>query len=162
MPPVCPIYPQAAPARHSFGRNTCRLASPRPPAGKNPGIDDDSLRDRAGFTGTTRDVTAARHFVQTRLTVADLPPETIEVAALLVSELATNAVVHAPGPFSVSLTLDGEALTVEVNDTGAGDVAPVASDEVTGRGLVVLDTLTEDWGVRRHLEGKSVYFRLRT
>jgi anti-sigma regulatory factor (Ser/Thr protein kinase) len=100
--------------------------------------------------------------VQTRLTVADLPAETIEIAALLVSELASNAVVHAPGPFSVSLTVDDESLTVAVSDTGAGEIASGTGEDVAGRGLVVLDTLTEDWGVRHQLEGKSVYFRLRT
>jgi anti-sigma regulatory factor (Ser/Thr protein kinase) len=95
-----------------------------------------------------------------RLTLLNCPETTVRDAALLVSELATNAVRHAATPFSVGLSLEGGVVTVEVADTGGGEVARRETVDEGGRGLNLVERIAQDWGVRRRLEGKAVYFRL--
>jgi len=68
---------------------------------------------------------------------------------LIVSELATNAVVHAQSTFSVRLTLTAKALRVEVTDCGGGLPNPINPDPsgVGGRGLLLVAQLGVAWGV---------------
>jgi anti-sigma regulatory factor (Ser/Thr protein kinase) len=78
----------------------------------------------------------------------------LEDATLLVSELVTNAVRHAPRAGSpeieLRLKLDPERVRVVVSDPGAGFVAgprlPTAS-ESTGWGLYLVDRIADRWGV---------------
>lgn len=83
-----------------------------------------------------------------------------DVARLLVSELATNAVIHAHSPFRVSVHRDGPRTRVEVYDTGAGEpcVRPLDPAASNGRGLQLLGALAESWGIDRNCVGKSVWF----
>ncbi|WP_435245856.1 ATP-binding protein [Streptomyces sp. NRRL F-5630] len=90
--------------------------------------------------------------------------ELADSLVLVVSELVTNAVVHArcgAGP-QVALTLvRGEgAVRVEVRDSGRGGPAPrgaVAFTEESGRGLAVVDAMAADWGARDEVVGKTVW-----
>jgi len=76
---------------------------------------------------------------------------TLADVRLVVSELVTNAVRHAPGePISVSVDVDDEGVVHgEVEDHGAGAVRlrATAPGEPGGYGLRIVDTLTDDWGV---------------
>jgi anti-sigma regulatory factor (Ser/Thr protein kinase) len=79
---------------------------------------------------------------------------------LCVSEVVTNAVLHARSPQHMTVRLDGDRLLVEVVD---GDTTPpVRRDHdptaPTGRGLLILDRLTTRWGTRPTREGKTVWF----
>lgn len=79
---------------------------------------------------------------------------------LCVSEVVTNAVLHARTPKDMSVRADGDQLVIEVVD---GDpTLPVrrAHDLTapTGRGLRILDELTAEWGVRQVPDGKVVWF----
>jgi len=88
----------------------------------------------------------------------DLGPD----AALLVSELVTNAVVHAGGPIGVSAAYRGRTLRVEVHDTGAGGLSlryPSAHDEA-GRGFRLVTVLARRWAVDPAREGKTVWFEI--
>lgn len=87
----------------------------------------------------------------------------LESAVLLVSEMVTNAVRHGGPPIVVEVDCDEVSLQVRVRD--GSDVLPVArtpglSDE-SGRGMVLLDLLSADWGVEPEPDGKAVWFRLR-
>ncbi|MGI8617031.1 MAG: ATP-binding protein [Actinomycetota bacterium] len=83
-----------------------------------------------------------------------VPVKVLEDATLLVSELVTNAVRHAPqkGAPEVELRLerDPERVRVVVSDAGAGFVAaprlPTAS-ESSGWGLYLVDRIADRWGV---------------
>ena len=85
------------------------------------------------------------------------------IAILLTSELVTNAIRHETGE---TITLDiaccrGQ-LRVDVHDTSR--TLPVLvdapADAETGRGLMLVDTLSEKWGSYRTPAGKAVYFTL--
>jgi anti-sigma regulatory factor (Ser/Thr protein kinase) len=85
-----------------------------------------------------------------------------ETAALLVSELVTNAVLHARTPLHLSLRTTGGRIRVEVSDGDRErptlrDPEPVSPG---GRGLVLVDRLASAWGVEERPTGKVVWFEL--
>ena len=85
-----------------------------------------------------------------------------ETASLLASELATNALVHTGTDISVRLSLDREVLLVEVED-GSLELPrpiPITTDSERGRGLVVVQALSQKWGATRRAGGKVVWFEL--
>lgn len=95
----------------------------------------------------------------------DLHPETRATLRLLVTELVANGVSHADGG-EIHLALevvDGGLVHVEVEDHGAGfepgDVSFPDDDSTSGRGLALLDTLADRWGVIRN-GGNRVWFEL--
>jgi Histidine kinase-like ATPase domain len=107
-------------------------------------------------------VPEARRFVADCL--ADLPSETVDVARLLVSEVVTNAVLHAQTELSLTLDRGDKSINVKVAD--ANPLLPVlrthGTDAGTGRGLKVLDKMASRWGTDRTHEGKVVWFEIST
>lgn len=85
-----------------------------------------------------------------------------EAAELLVSEVVTNAVVHAGTSVDVSLALTDDGLRVEVGDGSPHVPLPrhYATTAGTGRGLVMLQSMVDDWGVTPKEDGKTVWFQL--
>lgn len=81
---------------------------------------------------------------------------------LLVSELVTNAVLHARSDLLLVVVSERGRLRVEVQD--ASPAAPVpraaAADAMTGRGMALVENLSAEWGVRRTSGGKGVWFTL--
>ncbi len=102
----------------------------------------------------------ARRFVERSL--SGVPYETREAAVLMTSELATNCVVHAGGEFTIDIEVGPTMIRVEISDLAPGD--PVAErpdpEEPRGRGLFIVERLSDDWGVERHGDGKTVWFDL--
>lgn len=89
-----------------------------------------------------------------------------ETAVLLVSELITNAVRHARDTHAIALDLEiGEArLRIEVQDADPRwphRRIPGRLDE-SGFGLVLVDALADQWGVRDTATGKAVWAELDT
>jgi anti-sigma regulatory factor (Ser/Thr protein kinase) len=84
-----------------------------------------------------------------------------EIATLLTSELVTNALVHAKGGAVVTATLT-DRLRVEVRDFVSRRPEPRAptTDGTSGRGLTLVRSLADAWGIRSHGVGKSVWFEL--
>lgn len=83
--------------------------------------------------------------------------------ALLVGELATNALIHGSlrgRLFRVHLTLTGGAIRIEVSDP-RGERLPglreADPDECYGRGLVLVDAVADRWGVEPRTVGKTVF-----
>ena len=105
---------------------------------------------------------AARRYV--REILAGLPRDVVDAVSLMVSELATNCVRHANTDFTLSIEQTGGQVRVDVGDTGTGRVArrdPAPAD-VSGRGLSIVEQLSDTWGVSEcvHGDGKSVWFML--
>jgi hypothetical protein len=107
-------------------------------------------------------VPQARRFVADQL--ADLPANTVDVARLLVSELVTNAVLHART--KLSLTVDRGDTSVSIHVADSNPMLPVMrshnTDAGTGRGLHVLDRMASRWGSHNVGGGKIVWFEIRT
>lgn len=101
----------------------------------------------------------ARHFVLRHLADHDLSYLTDDVQ-LVVSELATNALVHARTPFTVSLRALDRSVLLTVRDgamSGPMVVAPRNLD-LGGRGMMIVQGLSRDWGVSVDAGGgKSVW-----
>jgi anti-sigma regulatory factor (Ser/Thr protein kinase) len=116
------------------------------------------------FPETTASVPLARQFVAESLSALD--PEVGEMAALLVSELATNAVVHATSDFAVTVrypTPTGR-VRVEVVDGVPGEPMPLRPPPTAlhGRGLLLVSSLADEWGVEGSDSevGKTIWFEL--
>lgn len=85
-----------------------------------------------------------------------------DTASLLVSEIVTNALLHAGTTIHVTARLEERRLRVEVRDGSPHLPVPrrYASTAGTGRGLLMVERLVDDWGVQRHPDGKTVWFTL--
>lgn len=104
---------------------------------------------------------AARRFVTA--TLASWALEQTDVA-LLVSELATNAVLHARSDFTVTIHARGDRIRVEVGDRNARLPSPasVPAAAYSGRGLMIVQELAAAWGVESHADdGKTVWFEVK-
>ncbi|MER5992980.1 MULTISPECIES: ATP-binding protein [Streptomyces] len=89
-------------------------------------------------------------------------PEQCAIAELLTSELVTNALVHTDREAVLTATVGPGGLRVEVRDFAAREPRPrvPAADGTNGRGLVLVESLADEWGVRAHGVGKAVWFAL--
>lgn len=90
-------------------------------------------------------------------------PGRAETAELLTSELVTNALVHTDHEAFVTATLGPHGLRVEVRDFVGHHPeprVPNADDGTNGRGLILVQSLADAWGVRAHGVGKAVWFEL--
>lgn len=67
----------------------------------------------------------------------------------MVSELVTNALLHAFPPLRLVLTLETDRVRIEVVDSSevAPTVCPLSTNSVSGRGMVLVQGLARDWGV---------------
>jgi anti-sigma regulatory factor (Ser/Thr protein kinase) len=84
----------------------------------------------------------------------------IDDVRLVVSELATNALGHAQTPFIVTLQEDDQVVLLTVQDGSASVPVHSAANgtDADGRGLVIVDLVSRDWGVTPGPDGtKSVW-----
>ena len=85
-----------------------------------------------------------------------------EAAELVISEVVTNALVHAGTDVQIAARVGRDGVRVEVSDgsphlPATKNYADLAS---TGRGLQLLEQMVDRWGVDPHEEGKTVWFEL--
>lgn len=113
-------------------------------------------------------VKTARRFVAGRLEELAWPGD-IEVIALLVSELITNAIVHAAPhdskeQIALTISISKGLVRVEVGDANPSPptrIVDAALDAPSGRGLALVDALSTTWGVTPTTSGKFVWFEVR-
>jgi hypothetical protein len=119
------------------------------------GADFSARRDAPG---------SARHFVADTLVRCGHDEDLIEDAKLVVTELATNAVVHARSPFSVAVRAEDSRVRVSVRDSCP--VTPTLCDDgpsvPSGHGIRLVDALSADWGVELTADGKTVWADLQS
>ncbi|MFD4905744.1 SpoIIE family protein phosphatase [Kitasatospora purpeofusca] len=131
-----------------------------------------TARAAATFEPVGRSASAARAFVRDALLGWGLP-EVVDDAVVLVSELVTNAVVHAGTAAEVCCLREDGTVRIEVTDHHPerglptfADVPTTASDHYAdadgegGRGLLMCAALAERWGVEYGSGRKTVWFRL--
>jgi two-component sensor histidine kinase len=91
--------------------------------------------------------------------VAACPVEVVETVALLVTELVSNAVLHARTDLRLEIEIEHDRVRLRVEDrsVGAPTVRHYETDDATGRGLALVEMLATSWGVDRVAGGKAVW-----
>ena len=87
-----------------------------------------------------------------------------ELAQLIVTELVANSVRHAGPPLFVSCepTKDGLKITVRDGSFGHPVMQQAQPTDERGRGVRLIDALSDRWGVDDHPDGtKSVWVEVR-
>ena len=112
----------------------------------------------AEFEPRPESVQAARRFVRETLTEwrAD---DADWVVGQVVSELATNAVLHARTAFRIALNLDADQLRIAVHDASPRQpqLRSFGQEATTGRGLALVAKLSKGWGVESAGSSKEVW-----
>ncbi len=98
--------------------------------------------DEAGSASRARDF-VSRHLAENDLSYL------IDDVRLVASELATNAMLHARTPFTVCLEelVRVVLLTVQDGSPSAPQTADPTMMDTQGRGLLLVDHASHDWGV---------------
>jgi anti-sigma regulatory factor (Ser/Thr protein kinase) len=106
----------------------------------------------------------ARRFITRICNAAQLGESTCATAALLVSELVTNAIRYGGSRAVLEATAPGGVLRVAVRDDNPALPVVGRHPELTqegGRGLLLVSTLADSWGVETvEGGGKAVWFEL--
>lgn len=101
-----------------------------------------------------------RRWAHTILTELGVPAALIEIADVIVSELLTNVLRHAPGEAELTLAREDEQIVISCADRGAPVLPPLSDADPlseTGRGLTMIDACASAWWVRRRLgPGKRI------
>ena len=105
-------------------------------------------------SSATRARTIAREQLE-----ASCSSDAIEVIALLVTELVTNAILHARTPLRLVIEAHPDRVRVCVEDSSPQrpEVHHYGTDAVTGRGLALVEQLASSWGVDTTPTGKVVW-----
>jgi anti-sigma regulatory factor (Ser/Thr protein kinase) len=119
------------------------------------------MKQRQSFSRKPESVRAARRFAVQALsgTAADV----VNAVELMVSELATNCVRHTDTAFDLTVERSRRSIRVEVTDRNDGKpvMRKAKPEDLTGRGLQIVNTLAQAWGVeKRTASGKTVWFTL--
>jgi anti-sigma regulatory factor (Ser/Thr protein kinase) len=115
------------------------------------------------FPGDPAQVSYARRFVQQALAAHGAATD----AALLTSELATNAIQHTAtgqgGTFEVVVCQRPATVRIAVLDGGSLAIPTPTPDQrlhISGRGLTLVDALARQWGQQGNQHGRAVWFEL--
>jgi anti-sigma regulatory factor (Ser/Thr protein kinase) len=105
----------------------------------------------------------ARRLVHGALAEWGCSPSLLQDAAVVVSELATNAVLHADSSFSISVTLGDSLLRIAVHDARplSATVQDGGLSPQPTHGLGLVESLSLRWGAEGTAHGKAVWAELR-
>ena len=112
--------------------------------------------------GAPSSVAQARRFACAVLEASGATEDEWPVAQV-VSELATNAVVHAGTPFVLSIAHDAARIRVAVTDgrpLARASIRRLSNETTTGRGLRLVQNLGQAWGVDQTDSAKTVWCEL--
>jgi anti-sigma regulatory factor (Ser/Thr protein kinase) len=116
---------------------------------------------RAEFPAEHNSPGDARRLVVSALRERGYDDALVDDTALVLSELASNAILHADSPFSIEIRVENSMLRIAVEDTSRQAVA--RGDGLiarAGHGLGVIDVLCARWGVEENAGGKVVWAEL--
>jgi CheY-like chemotaxis protein len=121
----------------------------------------DAMAESVDLPSSPRAAALAREYVDERLAQRGTE-EVAGVATLLVSEIVTNAIVHARSESRLRVALTNDAVHVAVTDWGDGAVTlrEVDRGAVGGRGLRIVDALARTWGTVASRGSKTVCFEV--
>ena len=121
-------------------------------------VDDPSIH--VGLDPSPAAPRAARAFLADHIGRVD--PDSAYAAALCASELVTNGVLHARTQIVLGVTLGEDRLLVTVADRAGGSphTPPRDDERPSGRGLMLVEALADQWGVTEERDGKTVWFTI--
>lgn len=130
------------------------------PLGRLPGDASHHRSDVFGFPAVPAAVGLVRRNVRELLVRWGVGEATVDNAVIVVSELVTNAVMHTASERIVCrVRAHGGRLHIEVQDENHDETRPArcrpGPDDQSGRGLVLVDGLSSDWGVRDAPDGSG-------
>ncbi|MCH5673816.1 ATP-binding protein [Streptomyces gilvus] len=156
--------PEPSGASGASGGDAAPSAPAAPPGGRQ--VRRLNFDDESGVVPLARDFTR-----QALYAWGWLPADTADRRAaaedvlLVVSELVTNACLHAEGPDELRLACDNKVIRLEVADKGTGQPSPRTPHRAGrpgGHGMFIVQRLCLDWGVVRTpgVTGKTVWAEL--
>ncbi|MGV9643838.1 ATP-binding protein [Streptomyces sp. NPDC003514] len=167
MIPSPPLGTDATVVPHGLGADGAPPVRTDSVAGKGVGPQrgPGERRFRFELAAHPGSVARARRLTTARLSGWSVCEDTCETAALVVSELVTNAIVHTASEHVVCELHDGADLVrIAVRDEGcaAGEPhsSPARQEEEHGRGLLLIDALCQAWGAHEHGSGLIVWAEL--
>ena len=88
--------------------------------------------------------------------------DTVDRAVLCTSELVTNAIEHGAPPVVLRVEVADDGLVVEVHDGSERrpQIRRPSLTDVRGRGLLIVDSSADRWGVLEEPQGKAVWFAM--
>ncbi len=114
----------------------------------------------ASFPATNDAPRLSRRFVRDTLTqwcATDL----VSAAQLAVSEIVTNAVLHAVSPIEIQLSWIDTTLRIEILDgTSAVPAINDAATDQHGDALRIIEELVGAWGTTEHNDGKAIWLTI--
>ncbi len=84
----------------------------------------------------------------------------VDTAALLTTELASNAARHGGEPIGMSVVVEEGELRVSLHDHGSGFDPTDETIRSSGSGVRLVEALASDWGVEQDDEGTEVWFKI--
>jgi anti-sigma regulatory factor (Ser/Thr protein kinase) len=119
------------------------------------------MGDSIRLAAEPRSVGRARRFCAATLGGWGVEAELVDTCVLLVSELATNAVLHARTPFVVEISAD-PVLRIEVHDLDPRmpQLRDYGIESASGRGMHLVEALSVSSGAERNGSGKAVWFEV--
>jgi anti-sigma regulatory factor (Ser/Thr protein kinase) len=149
----------ASPWWDPTGRRFTQPRRKRSPSKREQSVRD-GLKGRFEFPATKRNARVSRHLVADLL-ADSLSRRDLDVVLLLTNELVTNAIVHVGQNFELGVRMVSGFVEVEVADIDRR--VPTRQAPTTtagwGRGMTIVESLAQDWGVTRNEGGKVVWFR---
>jgi anti-sigma regulatory factor (Ser/Thr protein kinase) len=102
---------------------------------------------------------ARRHLTHELNYPVILVGDLLDHALILVSELVANAVTHGTGTLHIDMAVMDGWLRLEVHDESPDlpRLRKPTVDDDHGRGLLIVDTLADEWGIRATAAGKAVW-----
>ncbi|HZT66264.1 MAG TPA: response regulator [Acidimicrobiales bacterium] len=125
-------------------------------------IAESVLTESRVFERDPRSGREARRFVGDVLEMWECS-DVLDTVHLLLSELVTNAVIHARSAPDVAVRLLPQAIRIEVGDDDPTVPATPASADplgTSGRGLQILESYADRWGIEARAGGKVVWFEV--
>jgi anti-sigma regulatory factor (Ser/Thr protein kinase) len=91
-------------------------------------------------------------------------PVLVDRVVLVTSELVTNAILHARTDVGLDVSVEESSIVLEVTDSSPVPIPPPRvpdPEDTSGRGLFLVDVLSDAWGVRSaDGGGKTVWIRV--
>ncbi|MEU8886838.1 ATP-binding protein [Streptomyces sp. NPDC048442] len=118
------------------------------------------------FCAEPKEAAGVRRVLALHLTLWGLP-ELIDAAQICATELTSNVIKHVgPGtPATLAVSMNGTYLRVELHDPDTRALPTLLdaeNDEESGRGMALVDAVTDRWGVTLRADTKVVWCELAT